>query len=281
MPSDVDRPQRQEIRKRCSISGWNPVMTAFNESEGNVILRIRWEQEMCFFQSKSGLKRSTNVYIEPAMKFRGLVSLGALVMAGMLPAVGQNLVVNPGFEGPPAPPTESFINYLGGQSFAGWTVSGESVDLHGYVADTALTAHSGIGSLDLAGFDKGGGIFQNISTANGAQYQLDFWSMAHPYHTDPNPYVQIDVLWGGSALSPVIIPYPAGAGPTHWSYHEYLVTASGSMTELRLSTPSLNGGPVLDDISVTVVPEPSVGVLLPLGLAVACGWRRFKAGLQS
>lgn len=169
------------------------------------------------------------------------------------------------------------MNFAGGETIGPWFVTGQSVDLHGYApSDPSLGAHSGIGSLDLAGYDFGGGISQYLTTVPGLQYTLGFWSTAHPYHSDPNSFDQINIQWGETSLSPVIINYPEGAGPANWTYYQYDLVADSESTLLGFSTPTRNGGPILDDISVTAVPEPSALALAPLGVGLWYFFRRSR-----
>jgi hypothetical protein len=109
----------------------------------------------------------------------------------------------------------------------------------------------------------GGSISQVLNLTEGASYQLSLWVGNHWFHTDPNAYKVLDISWGGVSVASEIIPLTSTGPEISWSQLTYTVVATSSLTELRLATPTLNGGPLIDDISVTfvAVPEPSTVAL--------------------
>jgi hypothetical protein len=188
----------------------------------------------------------------------------------------QNFVLNPGFEDGVLPVAGGFIEYSAGSTIGAWSVDYNSVDVH----DTGhTTSHSGSASLDLAGSSVGGSISQVLNLTEGASYQLSLWVGNHWFHTDPNAYKVLDISWGGLSVASEIIPLTSTGPEISWSQLTYTVVATSSLTELRLATPTLNGGPLIDDISVTfvAVPEPST-VALATGLALlgGAGLRRWR-----
>ena len=189
--------------------------------------------------------------------------------------VAQNFVLNPGFESGGPPPSGGFIEYPAGSTIGAWNVDRNSVDVH----DSGhTTAHTGRASLDLAGSSLGGSISQVLSLTEGASYQLSLWVGNHWFHTDPNPYKVLDIAWGGTAVASEIIPLTSTGPQISWSQRTYTLVAPASLTELRFSTPTLNGGPLIDDISVTLtaVPEPSaITIATGLSLLGAGGFRRW------
>jgi hypothetical protein len=208
------------------------------------------------------------------MKHYPLTISALLALASTVAA--QNFVLNPGFEDGTLPAAGGFIEYSAGSTIGAWTVDYNSVDVH----DSGhTTSHTGNASLDLAGSSLGGSISQVLSLTEGASYQLSLWVGNHWFHTDPNPYKVLEISWGGTAVASEIIPLTSTGSEISWSQLTYTVTAPSSLTELRLATPTLNGGPLIDDISVTLVAVPELStVTLATGLALlgGTGLRRWR-----
>lgn len=204
--------------------------------------------------------------------------LTLLALLGLNSTVAaQNFVRNPGFESGGPPPAGGFIEYPAGSTIGEWRVDRNSVDVH----DSGhTTSHSGRASLDLAGSSLGGSISQVLSLTEGASYQLSLWVGNHWFHTDPNAFKVLDIAWGGTSVASEIIPLTSTGPQISWSQLTYTLVAPASLTELRFATPTLNGGPLIDDISVTLmaVPEPSaIALATGLGLLGAAGLRRWRA----
>lgn len=206
-----------------------------------------------------GLNCYVKYYLLTLLALLGLSSTGA----------AQNFVRNPGFESGTLPASGGFIEYSAGSTIGEWRVDRNSVDVH----DSGhTTSHSGRASLDLAGSSLGGSISQMLNLTEGASYQLSLWVGNHWFHTDPNAFKVLDIAWGGTAVASEIIPLTSTGPQISWSQLTYTVVAPASLTELRFGTPTLNGGPLIDDISVTLiaVPEPAA-IALATGLALLGG----------
>jgi hypothetical protein len=77
----------------------------------------------------------------------------------------------------------------------------------------------------------------------------------------------MNVLWDGSIIDQPTFAY-TGQGPDNmeWTLHIDAVTGTGSDTlEFQSTTPN-NYGPALDNISLSVVPEPPTLCLAFIGL---------------
>ena len=139
-----------------------------------------------------------------------------------------------------------------GGSLGTWTVTGNTVDTirGGYNAITNI-------SLDLDGSPGNGGISRTIATVIGDVYQLNFDyagnSGAQPFN------VTFGTLTYGPLASASVVNFASG-----------FFTATSTSTTLSFAgvSPDVFNGGVIDNITVTNVPEPGVLVLLLSGLVV-------------
>lgn len=196
---------------------------------------------------------------------------GNLLWAGLALLATANLgqaaelVINGGFEDPGAqiPDAGMFTTYFGGDSFGGWTVGGESIDVH----DTGHTnAHSGQYSLDLAGEYLPGSISQTLATTAGQQYTLDLWYAGHAFHWYEGP-AMAEVYWDGNSIALLAIDASPDYQEMNWTHFQAQVTASSDQTLLELWGRTENGGVIVDDISVSEVPVPATAWLFGSALA--------------
>ena len=146
--------------------------------------------------------------------------------------------------------------------FTDWTLTGSAGD--NYVTTAADFAHSGKYGAALGQVSGLGTLTQNLNTTPGQQYLLSLWleNASNPYGYTPNQFL---VLWNSSTLfSQANIPF------MNWTNLQYLVTATGTNTQLRFEfydRPYYLG---LDDISVTPVVAPSLaGVNTGNGLSLS------------
>ncbi len=173
-------------------------------------------------------------------------------------ALGQNLVVNGGFEQGPSM-RGPFDPYAGGSTaIPGWTVTGSSVDYAG----TFWTPASGLRSIDLNGTPVGmGGVLQSITTVPGASYSVQF-SLA-VFHVTP-PFGKTMRVRADAQHSPTFTVDQPGRPPgaMNWTVRGWQFTAADAMTELEFysTTEQSIDGPALDDVSVVAC----VGGVTPL-----------------
>ncbi|MGL4515003.1 MAG: DUF642 domain-containing protein [Lacipirellulaceae bacterium] len=210
---------------------------------------------------------------------RTFATTASLLVAFLCHTAAGNLVTNGSFENPIVP-VGGFTNYPGGSSvIAGWTVVGVDTALVNTTAvDSGITfqAQEGAQWADLAGIvsnSSSSGVRQSIPTTLGALYTVEFYVGSA---TDNRSYfpTTIDLsIDGGPRVS-----YVNPATPTtslDWLRFEAPFVAAGPSTMLTFfngGTPNnfLSG---LDNVSVTLVPEPTTAALL-VGLALASPWRR-------
>jgi len=151
----------------------------------------------------------------------------------------------------------------------------ETGDLTGWIAEPApsgsafgvdhgagfgLAANSG---SHWIGFGATEGVYDTISqslpTTPGAAYNISLWVL------NPNTDSDLLVSWGGDTLLHIT------SSDTLGSYQEFdfVRTASGAATTLAIAGLNAPASIAVDDVSVTVVPEPC-GSALACGAALAC-----------
>lgn len=169
-----------------------------------------------------------------------------------------NLVTNGSFEANLVP--GAFINSTQ-QSISDWTVGVGNVDLVGLL----WTAASGVNSVDLNGTKKGE-IHQTLTTVVGQNYQLSFELAGNfqggtaiknlSVNIGPNGLYSFDTT-GMSAVN------------MGWIQHSVTFVAVSSATTLSFASNTSGAyGPVIDNVSVTAVPEPESFAMLLAGLGM-------------
>jgi hypothetical protein len=169
--------------------------------------------------------------------------------------LAENLVLNPSFE----------ENQGGPQQFTDWT----QIDGFTHYLFPVPFPHTGEWGAGFAAthhaYDQ---LLQVIDTTPGSQYVFDFW-LTNGGEPPDNLFT---ASWDGvpvlSILDSLNFPY------THFSFN---VVAQSAQTEIRFLAYNTPGSFVLDDVSVTLVPEPSSVALAAVALGLlAVGYRRFR-----
>jgi len=203
--------------------------------------------------------------MKTAVAAKLLVAASVCIVLAM-PAQG-NFLANPGFEDTvtgtlPLPSSTPLAGIWYSPYVAG--------SFPGYAAVVTGSQYSGNQALQVtspSSVGTGQSVFQElgVSLTPGGQYVLDFWAMT----TTPGPagqgYVRADL--GPLPWQSVTVPIASG-------YSQYTLTLTAptsGTTRLRINW-SPASGPLcvlyLDDVSLTVVPEPSTVALLLLPLGV-------------
>ncbi len=198
------------------------------------------------------------------MKGFGLAALSLAMMAG---AAGQSMgatIVNGDFEEAGIASPVGFYAVLAGGSpeITGWTVTGHSVE---WVEGGFWQASSGRHSIDLSG-SAAGGIEQTFATQVGRTYRVTFDFAGNP---DEEPFVKtLNVSAAGQDREFTFDTTGKTRADMGYLSMTFDFTAVSDSTTLAFTslTPSF-AGPVLDNVGVTVVPEPST--LAMSGIAVA------------
>lgn len=154
--------------------------------------------------------------------------------------------------------------------FTGWTVSGVASVV---CADSTYPAHSGSCGADFGT----GGVSQNITTAAGGTYTLDFWlSLDGP----GNPYLTFSASWDGATI------FSLTGNQSSFPYtHEVFTNLTASTNSTSVSFSGAGQGAhqyVFDDVNVlansnvNAAPEPGTIGMLLAGLAALGGARSGK-----
>ncbi|MDC0714670.1 hypothetical protein POL68_39845 [Stigmatella sp. ncwal1] len=157
------------------------------------------------------------------------------------------LLTNGGFEQPSLPRG----NYRSMPSVPGWNRSvGRSIELQNRVAGSPA---SGDQYIELDG-DDNTGIYQEVSTRPGAEYELRLAFSARP-GTDVSDNA-LDVVWNGRVLTRLQAS-GQGLSETAWTYAIFRVRAEGpsSRVELRDVGASNGSGTYVDDVSLRQVTD--------------------------
>ena len=197
-----------------------------------------------------------------------VVSVCVVALLAGLPFAGADLVLNGGFEDVDISPLAWLVAPPG--QLTNWTITPGRID----VADKAWwDPAEGDQSVDL-NHGGPGTISQNLLTEAGATYQIDF-ALTGNWRGPPDTK-SMQVWWDGNMVGQFDITEPVGWSTSNMNWQYYRISnmiASGSSTTLEfVSLTPGEGGPILDDVSVT--PEPGTLALMALGLAGLVAARR-------
>ncbi|GBE94046.1 DUF642 domain-containing protein [Nostoc cycadae] len=184
-------------------------------------------------------------------------ALMPLVIAGSASAASLNLLVNGSFESPDIRPRSySTINPIPGWSLTPDSARGAGIEIQDNVAGSPF-AGSQFAELDGRATS---GIFQNISTVVGRQYQLSFAFSPRPGERDN----RLNVFWDGATVANLTAS-GAGRSNTNWNVFTYNLVANDTITTLRFDNfgeLSNTRGTYIDDVSVVAVAVPEAGSIL-------------------
>jgi hypothetical protein len=194
------------------------------------------------------------------------IAIMFLVIQGTQTCVHSALFfVNGGLELQPGDPT--LVTVLPGSSYAGWTSAGAG-DVEFCHSSILGPASQGQGVVDLNGIAYQGAISQAVTTDVGALYTLRFAMSGNP-GVSGIPRLgdkTMDVFWGGINLGSFVFHHVGSDTQQNlrWEYHEVVVVGTGSdLLKFASTTSAYNdAGPVIDDITITAVPEPSTIALV-------------------
>lgn len=191
-----------------------------------------------------------------------MAAVAAMTLATAAQAV---TIINGSFEDGADP--DVFAALAGGDtvSLVGWTVQPSGVDYIG----SYWVASDGSRSLDMSALD-GGQITQRLTGLTvGKTYTVGFDLSGNP--TGGNTTRRLTVSATGGA--PETFVYSMGAGNSltdmRWQRFGYSFIASAEVQDLQFLSQEHNAfGPALDNVTVSVVPEPAVWGLMLFGFSL-------------
>lgn len=195
--------------------------------------------------------------------FRTL-TIAALSAAGIAsaPAAAVELIVNGGFENTLFGGTVSYYNVGNtGADHAvpadfGFAVPVNNVDIIANGVYTPALATGGAYNLDLVGYGSTGSISQTFNTVLGALYNV---SLDYNVNGSGTADVTVDAMTLGTIT-----------GSSTWQTFTSSFIGTGAAVNFAITEVigGGSGGVVLDNISVTTVPEPASWALLIVGFAM-------------
>ncbi len=204
------------------------------------------------------------------MKVRHLVGMFAIVatigLGTAVPLAAEtNIVTNGDFETPVAPSPANILSVSGTQ-LDGWTIQGGGVmDVTNKNfadgASTTFPVYSGNQALDLNSLDPAS-MTQDLTTVAGSTYHV-FFALTGvppvPANECPSSFLDkaLTVSAGSTSHDFTFHPNPDAEPPNNQSYvtEEFDFVAAGTTTTLEFaSTTAGCAGPVIDAVSVTLVP---------------------------
>jgi choice-of-anchor C domain-containing protein len=201
----------------------------------------------------------------------GMIAVLMIFAAGTLQA---GPILNGSFEDGSYNSSSAFITLsTGSTAIAGWTVSNGTIDWIG----SYWSASDGSKSIDLDGNNPGGiSITSGFATILGQQYVLLFDMAGNPDGLPATKTLNVSV--GNVSNMPFSFDT---TGKTRsnmgWVTQSLTFTATGTTSYLTFTSTTPNYyGPALDNVRVNSVPEPSLMLLLGLGISAVSliGWAR-------
>lgn len=174
-----------------------------------------------------------------------------------------NLITNGDFESntlPGGAPSGWFATIYAGQTYlTGWTVGGVSVDLLNSCCGS-ITNHS----VDMLGTPGAGSLSQTIVTTVGQQYLLSF---DLGFNTGGNNGGQLTPELLGVSLNGGAANYFYGTNPYSSLTMNFIADSNSTLIRFSSATSGYSGA-ILDNVTVTEVPEPGTVALMIAGLGL-------------
>lgn len=188
--------------------------------------------------------------------------------------VGSNAagLVNASFEVPTVPNPEPWIGLSGSPAGFGWVISSGNVEV---ISSTLWSPSDGSQSLDLNG-DQPGAIYQDFTFPSAGLWAIKFDMSANPGDINiqiNDKTLRVDFGIAGGPLTGISTNTVSNIGRSHFDMQYVEITTPtlsvDATTVYRLAFTSLTGdtgGPVIDNVRIVAVPEPSPIALMILTL---------------
>lgn len=172
--------------------------------------------------------------------------------------------------------TNPYGTVTGGNSstITGWTVLGNSVDFIG----NYWPAADGANSIDLNGAGQGG-IAQTFNTVADQAYAITFFLAGNP---DNGPTIKTISVTTNDANEKVFNFDTTGFSKSNMGWKQFTYNFVGDGTPTTLAFNSNNPGAwgaVLDNVSISAVPEPATWAMMLLGFGLIGGAMRRRIGV--
>lgn len=218
-------------------------------------------------------------------------AFAAATIAALLGSVhGASLIVNGSFEQPGNGQPSIYVEH-GSTFVTGWTSvdnvpEGAAFANNGYFKGPYLGVHPAADGDYFIWIDNnnhpgptGNGVYQDFTTATGETYLVEFQAATEVAYGEPG----LLRVTAGDTTADFTLPnlggYPDNPIFAGWDTYSFTFTATGTTTRLQFFDQGLqvggdptngNASPFIDDVSVTVVPEPSSVLMVAgvLGLVV-------------
>ena len=185
--------------------------------------------------------------------------ISALAIAGT--ATGDSFT-NGSFEHATVDPGSGYVTLgAGSTAITGWTVGGDSIDyVGGY-----WQAENGARSIDLSG-NAAGSISQTFDTVAGKAYDVNFWLAGNPNGGPQTKGVTVSASGATPQTDDFTLQPTDTLGHMGYQPYSYMFNAASNSTTLTFSSDTASpDGAVLDNVSVTAVPEPAAWAMMIVG----------------
>ena len=176
-------------------------------------------------------------------------------------------VINGSFEqGAPISGGSDFLATGNTTSLPGWRVLSSGVD---YVDNSLWNAANGSRSVELSGIGSGGVVQRLSGFTVGKKYRLRFQLSVNPFANDGVYRTTVSASGGGAEA--FLYTKTAANTPTNMLYQtfEYIWTAANATSNFQFRSNGSGAlGPVLDNVSISLIPEPSTWMLLIAGFGM-------------
>lgn len=176
-------------------------------------------------------------------------------------------VINGGFElGAPVTGGTDFLTTGDVTSLPGWTVLSSGVDL---TDNSVWNAASGSRSVELSGIGSGG-VSQRVGGfVVGDKYRIRFSLSANPLAANGNYRTTVSATGGGAQAFTYTKTSMNSSTNMLYQTFEYIWTATRATSNFQFRSQGSSAlGPVLDNVSISLVPEPSSWMMLIAGFGM-------------